>query len=166
MRIGKSLALGAAGLTSFLVLWEGIVQAGFVSQAFLPAPSQIPAALLREIRSGFWISSIYASLGHYLAGLAVGSILGIGLGVVTGLSHPSEAFLAWVVRLLRPIPDWPGRPSQSSGSACPLRRRCSSSPSACSGSATSPRSAPSGPSTAISSRWRMRMASGRLSPSW
>jgi sulfonate transport system permease protein len=104
VRIGKSLALGAAGLTSFLVLWEGIVQAGFVSQAFLPAPSQIPAALLREIRSGFWISSIYASLGHYLAGLAVGSILGIGLGVVTGLSHPSEAFLAWVVRLLRPIP--------------------------------------------------------------
>ena len=31
-------------------------------------------------------------------------MLGVALGVATGLSRPTEAFLGWVVRLLRPIP--------------------------------------------------------------
>lgn len=104
MRIRRSLGLGATGLGAFLLLWEGVVRTGLVSQAFLPAPSQIPAALLREIRSGFWLGSIQSSLGHYLAGLLVGAVLGIALGVVTGQSRAAEAFLSWVVRLLRPIP--------------------------------------------------------------
>ncbi|MCP8940456.1 ABC transporter permease [Alsobacter sp. SYSU M60028] len=104
MRVRYSLGLGAAGLAAFLAIWEGVVRLGVVSQAFLPAPSQIPEALLREIRSGFWLSSIQSSLGHYLMGLVAGAALGIALGVVTGQDRRAEAALSWVVRLLRPIP--------------------------------------------------------------
>jgi NitT/TauT family transport system permease protein len=104
VRAWRSLLLGAAGLAAFLAIWEAVVDAGVLPPTLLPAPSQIPATLWGEIRSGFWLTSIQNSLGHYLLGLLCGSLLGVGLGVVTGLSRAGEAFLAWVVRLLRPIP--------------------------------------------------------------
>ena len=100
----RALGLGAAGLAAFLALWEAVVASGAVPPALLPAPSQIPQAFWREIASGFWLASVRASLGHYLIGLAVGALLGVALGIVTGLSRPTEDLLAWVVRLLRPIP--------------------------------------------------------------
>jgi sulfonate transport system permease protein len=101
---GRSVALGAAGLAAFLLVWEAAVAAGFVPRAFLPAPSDLPSAFLKEVASGFWLSSIRASLGHYLIGLAAGAVLGVALGVATGLGRSTEAALSWVVRLLRPIP--------------------------------------------------------------
>ena len=45
------------------------------------------------------------SLGHYLLGFIVGAGLGAILGVFTGMSGLLEDLLAWVVRLLRPIPN-------------------------------------------------------------
>ena len=100
----RALGLGAAGLAAFLALWEAVVASGAVPPALLPAPSQIPQAFWREIASGFWLASVRASLGHYLIGLLAGALLGVALVIVTGLSRPTEDLLAWVVRLLRPIP--------------------------------------------------------------
>ena len=34
---------------AFLLIWEGAVAAGFVPRAFLPAPSDIPRAFLKEV---------------------------------------------------------------------------------------------------------------------
>jgi sulfonate transport system permease protein len=104
MTVQRSIGLGALGLGAFLLLWAGLVRSGVLPPALLPAPSQLPAALWREIQSGFWIASIRSSLGHYLMGLLLGALLGVALGVVTGLSRAAEASVAWVVRLLRPIP--------------------------------------------------------------
>jgi sulfonate transport system permease protein len=104
LRAGRSLLLGAAGLATFLAIWEAAVSAGLVPRAFLPAPSDIPPAFIKEVASGFWLSSIRSSLGHYLLGLLTGAVLGVALGVLTGQSRQTEAFVAWVVRLLRPIP--------------------------------------------------------------
>lgn len=100
----RSIGLGALGLGAFLLLWEGLVRTGVLPPMLLPAPSQLPAALISEIRSGFWLASVQSSLGHYLLGLLSGAVLGVGLGIVTGLSRSAEALVAWIVRLLRPIP--------------------------------------------------------------
>jgi NitT/TauT family transport system permease protein len=98
------LLRGALGLALFLCVWEFIPRAGLAPPTLLPAPSMLPAAFLREFHSGIWLTSVGLSLGHYLLGLATGVFAGVCLGVATGLWRGFEESLAWVVRVLRPIP--------------------------------------------------------------
>ncbi len=66
-----------AGVAGFLGAWEAAVRTGLLPRTMVPPPSAVPRALLSELRNGIWVSSVLASLGHYLAGLAIGSLLGI-----------------------------------------------------------------------------------------
>jgi sulfonate transport system permease protein len=104
LRSLRAPALALTGLVAFLLLWEAVPYFGIVNPAFLPGPSALPGAFLREVRSGAWLSAIMGSLGHYFVGLITGAGLGIALGVLTGMSKLAEETSAWVVRLLRPIP--------------------------------------------------------------
>ncbi|GJE42878.1 ABC transporter permease [Methylobacterium soli] len=104
MRYLRSTLLAAAGLIAFLGFWEAMPRLGLINPAFLPPPSTLPAAFLREISLGIWPEAVVASLSHYIVGLAVGAGAGIGLGLLSGMFRPFEAFTAWIVRLLRPIP--------------------------------------------------------------
>ena len=97
-------ALGAFGLALFLGVWEAAPRLGLVSAALLPKPTEIPAAFLSEVRSGVWLTAVGQSVGHYAVGLLCGGVFGIGLGIVTGMSVRAEWTLAWIVRVLRPIP--------------------------------------------------------------
>jgi NitT/TauT family transport system permease protein len=99
-----ALVLPLAGLAAFLALWEAVPRAGLVNAAFLPPPSEIPAAFLREWRSGQWALAIGNSLGHYVTGLLTGVGLGVALGIVTGMVPAAERATSWVVRVLRPVP--------------------------------------------------------------
>jgi NitT/TauT family transport system permease protein len=99
-----SLALAALGLAAFLLFWEALPYFGIVPAAFLPPPSALPEAFMREVRAGIWQQMLVLSLRHYLIGLAIGGILGVTLGVITGIFKPLEDSLSWVVRILRPIP--------------------------------------------------------------
>jgi sulfonate transport system permease protein len=103
-RRGRPLVLGAVGLAIFLGIWELVPRLGLAPPTLLPAPSMLPAAFLRELNSGIWLTSVGLSLGHYLVGLTVGACAGVALGIATGLWPALEQSLAWVVRVLRPIP--------------------------------------------------------------
>lgn len=96
--------LSALGLAAFFALWEGAARSGLVSSFLAPPPSRIPAALISEIKAGFWLQMIGDSLGHYLIGLFMGSAAGIALGVAVAMSPFIDTVLAWVIRMLRPIP--------------------------------------------------------------
>ena len=97
--------LGAAlGLIGFLAAWELAVQAGLLPRRLVPPPSAVPMALVSELRNGIWVSSVLASLGHYVVGLAIGSLLGASCGVAVGMSPRFGAAQSGVARLLRPIP--------------------------------------------------------------
>lgn len=100
----RALALALAGLAAFLLIWEAVPFFGLVNPAFLPPPSVIPAAFMRELTSGAWHTAILGSLWHYFVGLLTGSGLGILLGTVVGMSRTADEATAWIVRLLRPIP--------------------------------------------------------------
>lgn len=104
MTLFRSTALAVVGLLVFLGVWEAAPRFELVNPAFLPPPSTIPAAFLKEIRSGAWLVAVIESLSHYLVGLAVGAGAGIGLGLVSGMFRWFENLTAWIVRLLRPIP--------------------------------------------------------------
>ncbi|MGC8476999.1 MAG: ABC transporter permease, partial [Acetobacteraceae bacterium] len=94
--------LSAAGLAAFLGVWEAAVRAGLLPAAWVPAPDQVPAAFLSELRNGEWTAAVLASLTHYLAGVAAGSLLGIAAGVAVALSPGFAAAQSWVARMLRP----------------------------------------------------------------
>lgn len=102
--MAKRTLLSALGLATFFLAWEGVARSGYVPALLVPPPSRVPEALLGEIRAGYWLRMVGASLFHYTAGLLLGSALGIGVGVTTALSDRFEALLAWVIRTLRPIP--------------------------------------------------------------
>jgi NitT/TauT family transport system permease protein len=95
---------GFLGLATLLGIWEAVPRLGLVPIMLLPPPSAIPAAFWRELVGGDWQRAIFASLGHYTMGLAIGSIGGIVCGVAAGASARTDAALAYVVRILRPIP--------------------------------------------------------------
>jgi sulfonate transport system permease protein len=97
--------LAAAGLLAFLGVWQAVPTFGLVSETLLPAPTQLPAAFVREFASGAWPYYVSLSLGHYILGYLWGAGLGCALGVLTGMHRPLEWSLSWVVRLLRPIPN-------------------------------------------------------------
>jgi sulfonate transport system permease protein len=100
----RSLTLGALGFFIFLAVWEAMPALNVVPASVLPPPSALPRAFWREFSSGIWFAALLTSLRNYLAGLAIGSLLGIAFGVATGMSKTLESFLAWIVRVLRPIP--------------------------------------------------------------
>jgi len=101
----KQLLLSALGLLAFVLVWELVPKLSLVSQSLLPAPSDLPAAFMREFRSGIWFEMVLLSLDHYLMGFIWGAGLGVIFGVLTGMYLNIEWALAWVVRLLRPIPN-------------------------------------------------------------
>ncbi|WP_373319214.1 ABC transporter permease, partial [Methylobacterium gnaphalii] len=92
------------GLLVFLGIWEAVPRLDLVNPAFLPPPSTIPEAFLKEVRNGGWLVAIGESLSHYIVGLVVGAGAGIGLGLVSGMFRWFDNLTAWIVRLLRPIP--------------------------------------------------------------
>jgi len=102
----KRYVIATTGLFVFFLVWEGISRSEwFEGQNFLlPPPSTVPAALISEIREGFWYQMLIASFRHYAAGFLIGSILGVTLGVTVALSPRVEASQAWLARILRPIP--------------------------------------------------------------
>ncbi len=104
MKATSRYLLSAAGLIGFLLIWEAIARSGLLATHLLPPPSTIPAALTSEIREGFWQVMVLSSLRHYSIGFVLGSVLGVGLGVMVALFPRIEASQAWLARVLRPIP--------------------------------------------------------------
>jgi sulfonate transport system permease protein len=103
-KLGGPATLSFLGLVLFFGAWEALADSGLVPVLLVPPPSRIPTALLSEIRNGHWLPLVASSLGHYASGVACGSLLGIALGVATALWRSFDAWLAWIIRTLRPIP--------------------------------------------------------------
>ena len=100
----RAILLGFGGLLAFVVAWELLARSGIVAGALVPRPSDIPGTLLAEIQRGVWQRMVVSSLRHYGLGLAIGTVLGMALGLFVALVPILEDAQAWVVRVLRPIP--------------------------------------------------------------
>lgn len=87
-----------------LLLWELVCRAGLVSPLFLPAPTQILAALFTMVANGEVGLSLVASLYRILLGFACGSLLGLAVGLVTGTSALADKIGNPIVNALYPIP--------------------------------------------------------------
>lgn len=98
---------GWVSVISIIVLiciWEAVCHNDLVSSLFLPAPTQIMASLFLMISDGEIGTSLTASLYRILMGFAVGSILGLAVGLVTGTSALADKIGNPIVNALYPIP--------------------------------------------------------------
>lgn len=73
-------------LVAILSLWEGLIHALEVPAIVVPPPSAVAVAMYNDLVSGILIEHFGVTFAEILAGFAVGSGIGILLGVAIGLS--------------------------------------------------------------------------------
>lgn len=97
-RIGR----GAAGTAGFLVIWW--LAAQLYPVYLLPSPIEVGLAFVGIVNSGQLFVKLFQSFQHFIPGLVIGTIFGVGLGVSLGWSGILDDALTPVIRLLRPVP--------------------------------------------------------------
>ena len=106
----RSLRFGWAQLKPwilpFVVLagWEGCADLGWLPTRILPAPSHVIGVGWRLTRSGELPMHIWASTERAAVAMAIGALLGIGLGLASGLFRWVEDYLDSSIQMLRTIP--------------------------------------------------------------
>lgn len=88
----------------FLVVWELFSRFVASNMKIFPPPTIVGQELWRMIESGMLVSDMWASLIRSLAGFALGSLIAITIGLLTGRVSFIRALLEPVIQLLRPIP--------------------------------------------------------------
>lgn len=89
---------------ALLLLWEILSASGAVSSLFLPGPIAIIGALEKQLTSGVLINNLVPTMQRYLYGFALSCLLGIPIGLLTGVSARVRGYINAALELLRPIP--------------------------------------------------------------
>jgi NitT/TauT family transport system permease protein len=90
--------------TVLLLIWEAAGRYGLTNPLFVPSPSAIGSALWSLFSDGQIWTHLDATFSAALLGLALGIIVGIGLGVTAALLPPFAELLEPVMTLLNAIP--------------------------------------------------------------
>ncbi|HXP93694.1 MAG TPA: ABC transporter permease [Candidatus Binatia bacterium] len=99
-----SRAAGIVLVLALLALWEGSVRFGLVHSANWPAFSTVLGALYQNVMDGALLTVIGSSMWRMLCGYALGSIVGVSVGLAIALYRPVRLALEPTIELLRPVP--------------------------------------------------------------
>ncbi|WP_085316061.1 aliphatic sulfonate ABC transporter permease SsuC [Derxia lacustris] len=84
--------------------WQGAIALGWLSTDILPAPTAVAKAFWQLTASGELWNYLQVSGWRALSGFALGGALGLGLGLLTGMSRWAEATFDSSVQMVRNIP--------------------------------------------------------------
>jgi sulfonate transport system permease protein len=87
-----------------LLAWELGSRAGLIPARTLAAPSSVLVTMADMIRSGELPANLFVSFWRAAIGLAIGATVGVGLGLVAGLSRSGDNAIDPVVQIKRTIP--------------------------------------------------------------
>ena len=87
-----------------LLSWQGASELGWLRPEVLPAPSAVAAAAWKLARSGELWRNIRVSFARAAVGFLIGGGIGLGLGLLNGVSGLSEKLLDSSLQMLRTIP--------------------------------------------------------------
>lgn len=113
-RVRPLLAMGLAGATGLgrpllsfgfiLMLWFFVTAAGLVPEQIFPSPLSVWQAGVEMAENGTLATDLAVSMRRAATGFAIGSVLGVTLGLLTGRVALIRALLNPFLTLLRPIP--------------------------------------------------------------
>lgn len=89
---------------ALISFWELGSRTGFISNLVLPAPSEALEAMSQLFGSGMLWKHLSASLQRFAVGWSLGSILGVGVGLLIGLISVARSGLSPLVSAIFPIP--------------------------------------------------------------
>ncbi|HCF26504.1 MAG TPA: aliphatic sulfonate ABC transporter permease SsuC [Cyanobacteria bacterium UBA11049] len=87
-----------------IIIWQLLVQFGWLSTRILPAPTAVIQAAITKASSGELLHHVIASSTRAFVGLAIGGTIGFILGLLNGVFPPAEKLLDSSVQMLRNIP--------------------------------------------------------------
>jgi ABC-type nitrate/sulfonate/bicarbonate transport system permease component len=96
--------VGPVVFVALILLWELGSRMGWISALILPAPSAALGALEDLYRSGLLFKHLGASLERLVLGWCLGTLVGIGVGIVAGLFSLARAGVVPLVSAIFPIP--------------------------------------------------------------
>ncbi|MEJ2375277.1 MAG: ABC transporter permease [Pseudolabrys sp.] len=97
-------AVSALVFIAVIVFWEVGCRTGFISSIALAPPSQAFGAIMDLVHTGMLWKHLGLSLYRLIAGWTLGTLLGIGVGILIGLFSLVRAGLMPLVSALFPIP--------------------------------------------------------------
>jgi ABC-type nitrate/sulfonate/bicarbonate transport system permease component len=96
----ERLILGLAGFVTVLLVWELVVNLGWLRAVFISSPSRIWRATLLEVQVGRIWGDIGASLLVYVLGFGAAAAVGITIGLVAGwFKHANYIVDPWLSAL-------------------------------------------------------------------
>ena len=87
-----------------ILCWEVSARTFHGGSALYPDPITVARTTWNDITTGVLVADIAASLLRVIAGFALGSLLGIGAGLITARSAAARDTLGMLLDLLRPLP--------------------------------------------------------------
>lgn len=100
----RVLALQVLAVVVVLVIWTAVRAADLVGTAVLPSPLAVFKALLDAVVTGRFWASVGFTLEAAVLGLLLSLVVGIPLGLVTGVYAPAERSSRLVVDVGRAFP--------------------------------------------------------------
>ena len=105
----KFVLLACIGITTFLVVWQLVVQFKLVNVRNLPSPIKVVETIIFKLTNknpdgNLLGANIFASLQVALSGFALALVIGVPLGLFMGWFTPIDKFVRPVFELLRPVP--------------------------------------------------------------
>jgi len=88
----------------FLLLWEFISKSGFFNINLFPPPTKVFRAFLESLLTGEFFNDVSISLIRAIFGFAIGSMIGICLGILTGRITIFRLTIGQIAHFLRNIP--------------------------------------------------------------
>lgn len=98
------IVLRIVSILTFIALWKLITLTNWASPISLPAPEATITALHGEFVSGYLVRDIVDSLRRVLSGFAIGSIIGLLMGIMIAANRWADGIISPIADLLRPIP--------------------------------------------------------------
>ncbi|MBO8158237.1 ABC transporter permease [Thermosyntropha sp.] len=102
LKIGKKDVLFLIPVIIFLSLWE--IAGNLAHTPLFPPLSRVLAEMFRLLENGILLKSLEASLLRVLAGYILGSLFGLFIGILMGISRIAEYALRPLISMLFPIP--------------------------------------------------------------
>jgi ABC-type nitrate/sulfonate/bicarbonate transport system permease component len=103
-----NVAISIASVAVLLVAWSLLSAAPFVKPGYLPSPLLLVQTFIGLVKDGYsghpLIEHVEISLFRMAAGFALGVIVGIPLGLLTGYSPRVNAAISPIMAFIRPIP--------------------------------------------------------------